>query len=273
MRVADSKIDRSALLLEGTFFWYTIVMLLVTFIFGLIVGSFLNAVIWRLGKKESVFRGRSICPQCKHVLSAKDLIPLVSFALLKGRCRYCKKPISFQYPLVELATGVIFAFLLWWIGLNPVSVALLWVLAALLIVIFVYDLKHFLIPDMMVFGAIFLAVVWQVLQGELIGGIVAGLGAAFFFFMLFLISRGKWMGFGDVKLALFMGLFLGWPNILVALFAAFLVGSVVGGVLVAFKKKGMKSEVPFGPFLIGGTALAFVFGDALVDWYLNLLMI
>ena len=197
-------------------------MLLFTFIFGLLVGSFLNAVIWRFDKAESVFRGKSICPHCKHVLSTKDLIPLVSFVLLKGRCRYCEEKISFQYPIVEMATGFIFAFLLWWIGLNPISLILLWALSALLIVIFVYDLKHFIIPDTMVFAAIILAGVWQVAQGGLINGILAGFGAAFFFLILFLISRGRWMGFGDVKLALFMGLFLGWPNILVALFSAFL---------------------------------------------------
>jgi len=243
------------------------------FIIGLIVGSFLNAVIWRLDKEKSVFKGRSICPDCKHTLSFFDLIPLLSFLSLSGRCRYCQKSISPQYPLVELATGVVFTFLFWFVGFNFLQLTFLLVVSALLIVIFVYDLKHLLIPDTMVFSAIILSALWLLFKGDIINGLIAGLGAAFFFLLLFLVSRGTWMGFGDVKLALFMGLFLGWPNILVALFAAFLSGAVVGVFLVLAQKKGMRSEVPFGPFLIGGTVLAFVCGSGIVDWYLNFLMI
>ena len=245
----------------------------IVFVFGSVIGSFLNAVIWRLDKNKSVLKGRSICPQCKHVLSAQDLIPVISFVLLKGRCRYCRKPISFQYPIVEVATGLVFVLLLGFIGVHLLHLVIVWAIAALLIVIFVYDLKHFIIPDSMVFASIVLAGVWQILQGGIISGLIAGFGAAAFFLLLFLISKGTWMGFGDVKLVLFMGLFLGWPTILVALFAAFLVGAVVGVTLVAFKKKDMKSEVPFGPFLILGTVFAFVWGSALADWYFNLLMI
>ena len=245
----------------------------IVFVFGSVIGSFLNAVIWRLDKNKSVLKGRSICPQCKHVLSAQDLIPVISFVLLKGRCRYCRKPISFQYPIVEVATGLVFVLLFGFIGVHLLHLVIVWAIAALLIVIFVYDLKHFIIPDSMVFASIVLAGVWQILQGGIISGLIAGFGAAAFFLLLFLISKGTWMGFGDVKLVLFMGLFLGWPTILVALFAAFLVGAVVGVTLVAFKKKDMKSEVPFGPFLILGTVFAFVWGSALADWYFNLLMI
>ncbi|MCP6726994.1 MAG: prepilin peptidase [Patescibacteria group bacterium] len=248
-------------------------MILVVFILGLIIGSFMNAVIWRMGTGLSVLKGRSVCPHCKHTLRLTDLIPVVSIVLLRGKCRYCSKPISIQYPVVEVATGFIFAFLLWFIGLNILELLVLWILASLLIVIFVYDLKHFIIPDTMVFGSIFLAVVWQVIQGDIISGLISGIGAAAFFFLLFFISKGTWMGFGDVKLALFMGLFLGWPNIIVALFIAFLVGAMVGVALVALKKKGMRSEVPFGPFLLFGSAIAFVLGNTLVDWYYNLLMV
>ena len=243
------------------------------FIVGLIVGSFLNAVIWRMDKEESVFKGRSVCPACKHKLSFEDLIPLLSFVLLRGRCRYCKASISWQYPLVELGTALVFAFLFWWVGLNIAHLLLLWFISAALIIIFVYDLKHFLIPDVVVYPAIVVSALWQLLQGQLVGPLSAGIGAAFFFLCLYLVSKGTWMGFGDVKLALLMGFILGWPNILVALFFAFLVGAILGLVLVALDKKGMRSEVPFGPFLVAGTAFAFVWGEMIVDWYCNLLMI
>lgn len=254
------------------------------FLLGLCVGSFLNAFVYRLEKGESAFKGRSYCPKCKHQLSWIDLIPVLNFLFLKGRCRYCKKPISFQYPIVELSTGLLFAALL--LLLNPqnasqyISFALFLFIASGLVAIFVYDLKHFLIPDVVVYPLIgasllFLSVksMEQGTLNPLVSGIASALGAAGFFFMLFLVSKGTWMGFGDVKLALFMGLFLGWPLILPALFLSFFLGALVGIVLILLKKKKWKSQVPFGPFLITGTFLALFFGKELVDYYFQLLVV
>jgi leader peptidase (prepilin peptidase) / N-methyltransferase len=230
------------------------------FMAGLVVGSFLNALIYRMeqGKARSVFGGRSYCPHCKHALAPKDLIPVVSYMLLRGRCRYCRKGISQQYPLVELATAALFVF----IGFHALTLAI----AALLVGIFVYDLKHYIIPDSFIYGAIALALTRLFFEspGFALEAVYSALAAAGFFLALFVVSRGTWMGFGDVKLALCMGLFLGFPQILVALFVAFVSGAIIGVGLIGMKKKGMKSEIPFGPFLLAGTASAYFWGNELI---------
>ena len=242
------------------------------FLFGLTVGSFLNAVIYRLSQGDSAMKGRSYCPQCKHTLAWYDLVPVVSFVLLGGKCRYCKKPISWQYPIVEMATAVLFLLILESrvSSLNQVSsievfkLFYLWIIAAFLVVLFAYDLRHYILPDKMLFPAIGIVLVYRVFEvlnlnnwslfgppaggfefrifDPLISGIVSGVLAAGFFLTIFLASRGRAMGFGDVKLAFFMGLFLGWPNILVALFVAFFAGAIIGVGLIALQKKQFKSE-------------------------------
>jgi leader peptidase (prepilin peptidase) / N-methyltransferase len=272
----------------------------IVFVFGLVIGSFLNAVIYRLEVSDSAFRGRSYCPHCRHILSWQDLIPVLSFLLLRGECRYCKEKISLQYPVVEVFTAFIFLqifnvqFFISNEFLNAQIFGTLYffAIASLLIVLFVYDLKHYILPDKIVFPAISIAVVyqlsiwiishWDLIRnlkleishfGILFNPLLAALGAALFFFAIFALSRGRAMGFGDVKLALLMGLFLGWPNIAVALFAAFVLGAAVGVVLMLLKKKGMKSEIPFGPFLITGTFVALFWGKVIVDWYLDLVVV
>ena len=263
------------------FLFYSFVFLL-----GLTVGSFLNAVVDRLEKGESALRGRSYCPHCKHQLAWQDLIPVASFLMLGGKCGYCKGRISPQYPIIEIATGLIFLILnlkLQVSNLNQgssfetLSIFYLWAIASFLVILFVYDLRHYILPDRILFPAIGLALLWDLLALRSLGEggsfVVSGFAAAAFFLTIFLLSRGRAMGFGDAKLALFMGLFLGWPNILVALFAAFFSGALVGIVLIVLKKKGMKSEVPFGPFLIGGTFLALLWGKEIVDWYLKFVLV
>lgn len=188
--------------------------------------------------------------------------------------------------MVELATGFLFVALFWFVlpklslVIHTFELLYLWAIAAILIAIFVYDLKHFLIPDILVYSAIGMAALWRIVEFLNIGNfeplfnaILAGIGAAAFFLAIYLVSKGRWMGFGDVKLAFLLGVFLGWPSILVALFAAFCLGAVVGLVLIAFKKKVLKSEVPFAPFLILGTAIAFFFGSPIIHWYLNLFLV
>ncbi|MFH0739912.1 MAG: A24 family peptidase [bacterium] len=155
--------------------------------------------------------------------------------------------------------------------------------SCLLEVIFIYDLKHYIIPDSLVFSAIIIVLLFNILNlfvncklkiencDSLLNSIIAIVVSAGFFFLIWLVSRGRWMGFGDVKLALFMGLFLGWPNILIALFFAFISGSVIGLILIALQKKKMKSQVPFGPFLIAGTFVGLFWGEKIISWYLNLI--
>jgi len=240
---------------------------------GLIIGSFLNAVIYRLSQSESVAKGRSYCPHCKHQLSWLDLFPVVSFIMLAGKCRYCQKTISWQYPAVEVVTAVVFALLVsqFWFPYWLYAVALLAVASAL-IVIFVYDFYYYLIPDKVLFPAAavmfsYRLFAWLANWDSLTNYLVAALVAAGFFLAIFLVSRGRWIGFGDVKLAILLGLMLGWPNIIVGLWLSFLLGAVVGVAAMVASKKGMKSEMPFAPFLILGTFLALFWGQQLLQWY------
>lgn len=241
------------------------------FIFGLIVGSFLNCIIYRMEQKKSFLKGRSYCPNCKHTLSWKDLIPILSFMMLKGKCRYCGKRISIQYPIVELAAGLLF-LLISSFGIT-ISFLYLLIISSLLIIIFIYDLKHYIIPDSIIFSAIIITFLYYVLHKpglwQNINQVYAAIGASLFFLLIYLASRGKWLGFGDVKLAFFMGLFLGFPRIIVALFFSYLIGAIIGIILILLKKKGLKSEVPFGPFLIIGTYIALFWGSKIAQWYID----
>ena len=251
---------------------------IIVFIFGCVIGSFLNCVLYRTEHKKGFVKEGSFCPKCKHNLAWYDLVPIVSFAILGGKCRYCKKRIAVQYLIAEIATGTLFVLIFNFqfsiFNEFPIfqfsKLLCLLVIACLLEMIFVYDLKHFIIPDKFVFSAIGIIFFYQVFgnYGILVNFVLAAVVASGFFFLIWLVSGGKWMGFGDVKLAFLMGLFLGWPNILVALFLAFILGSIVGLALIALKKKGMKSEVPFGPFLITGTFLALFWGERIINWYL-----
>ncbi len=249
------------------------------FVFGLIIGSFLNCVIYRLGSNKSFLKGRSFCPECKHVLAWNDLIPVISYLMLLGKCRYCKKAISIQYPLIELATAILFVSVF---NFDHITrTVYLFIALSLFIVIFVFDLKHYIIPDKVVLPAIVISLVYNafllftgdIVLGKFLNYIYAGFFPALFFFLLFFISQGKWIGFGDVKLALFMGLFLGFPKILVALFLAFMFGAIIGVGLIVFGNKTIKSELPFGPFLISGTILALFFGTNIINWYLSFLIL
>lgn len=256
----------------------TAIFYIFIFLFGLLVGSFLNCVIYRLEKNESFLKGRSYCPKCRHQLSWQDLIPLLSFFKLRGKCRYCKKPISWQYPLVELATAILFLGVFHISFPNFLLSIYYFLISSFLIIIFVFDLNHYIIPDEIIYPAIFVAFIYDIIYSNLIvhslnliiSYFYSSIGASLFFLIIFLISRGKWLGFGDVKLAFFMGLFLGFPAILVSLFLAFFIGAIIGIGLISLKKKGLKSEVPFGPFLVTGTLIALFWGEQLVNWYLNL---
>jgi len=265
------------------------------FILGTIFGSFLNVIICRLKTGESIFKNRSHCPSCQKKLNWCELIPIISFVIQKGKCRNCGKKISWQYPLTELATGLVFLLIL-----NfqfPISnfqtlihTGFLLLISCFLVVLFVFDLKHYLVPDIIIYPAIVIAFLynfqfsifnfsarggpalgWQSIFNSLIFNyLLAGLIAGAFFLLIVLVSRGKWMGMGDVKIGILMGLILGIPQIFVALFLAFLIGAVVSVVLLILKKKTLKSEIPFGPFLIGATFIALFWGEFLLNWYLGL---
>jgi leader peptidase (prepilin peptidase)/N-methyltransferase len=220
-------------------------MPLLIFILGLCVGSFLNVLADRLPNGESVLWGRSHCDYCKKTLRWYELVPVLSFIFLRGRCLRCHKPLSIQYPVVELLTGLGFVFL------SPRIDYM--IIFCTLLVLFLSDLKYQILPDsMIVIGS---------LAAILHPHILPALGSFAFLYLLWAITRGRGMGLGDVKLALFMGLFLGYPDIIVAFYIAFLTGALLGVILILVGKKGLKSTIAFGPFLIVGTALAFLWGQ------------
>ncbi len=271
------------------------IIYLFIFLLGLCIGSFLNVVIYRTEEEKSFIKGRSFCPNCKHNLNWKDLFPVFSYLLLGGECRYCKAKISWQYPAVEISTAIIFLL----ISLQATSYKLQAILnlvfwfyiASVLIVIFVYDLKHYLIPDNVLFPAIVIAFIYKVFVNlsfsnwNLIENWKLGIGNSFsilnlllaviiasgFFFLIWFLSSGKWMGFGDVKLAILLGLMLGLPNILTALFLAFFFGAIIGIILMIFQGRNVKSEIPFGPFLVVGFFVVLFWGNSLVTWYIKLI--
>lgn len=269
------------------------------FLLGLIIGSFLNCVIYRLEKEETL-KGRSYCPKCKHTLHWLDLIPVFSFLFLGRKCRYCKAKISWQYPAVEVSTGILFLLVFWSLGFgwslglgiwDFIKLCFMFYVSCSMIVIFVYDLKHYLIPDKILFPAIGITFVYRIFEvlnfggwdlfgiwdlefwisAPLINYLIASLLATAFFFSIFIVSRGQWMGFGDVKLAILLGLILGFPNILAGLFLAFFFGAIIGIGAIFLQKKGLKSEIPFGPFLITGTFIAMLWGQEIVYRYVNLI--
>ena len=280
---------------------FQVLIFITIFLTGLAVGSFLNCIIYRLEKNESFLKGRSYCPHCKHILSWGDLIPIFSFLILRGKCRYCHKKISWQYPLVELATGILFFSIFYSTFQHSntptfqqfIQFLYLSIVSCFLIIIFVYDLKHYLIPDKVIYPAIGIAfiyrlfeilnfahwdlfVIWNLgfwISKPILYPLASAIFAATFFLVIFLLSRGRWLGFGDVKLGFLIGLFLGFPKTLVALFFAYLIGAIIGIELVLAKKKTLKSEVPFGPFLAAGTFIALFWGQVLIDWYFRFFMI
>lgn len=259
---------------------------LIIFIFGLIYGSFLNVVIFRLQEAETIVRGRSHCRECKNTLAWYDLVPIASFIMLGGKCRYCKKPISWQYPIVELGTALLLLFI--WRLIASQNPAIIWqftdmifygLIIGAMVVTFFYDLYHYIIPDEIIWPAIILTIIYQLtaavlknqeftlsIQQIVLGGLI-GMGVPA---LLALPSKGKWMGYGDIKLGALIGLLLGFPMAILGLFAAFVSGGVIGtGLLLAGKKK-LKSMVPFGPFLVAGGLLALFCGAEIIKWYLGL---
>jgi prepilin signal peptidase PulO-like enzyme (type II secretory pathway) len=253
----------------------------IVFIFGLVIGSFLNVVIWRLHTGESVLTGHSHCPKCRHKLSPIELIPVLSFLIQKGKCRHCGKRIFWQYPLVELSTAILFlfAYLPYDLRLTTYNFFLLareWFIVSVMIVIFIYDLKYYLILDKIIYpAAVVVVMTLPLIYGGgiswwgLISPIVAAVLGGGFFLLQYVISKGKWIGGGDIKIGALMGLTLGLGGLGVALFFAYVVGAIVGLALVFLRKKTMKSRVPFGTFLAAGTIFALFFAEPILSWYLN----
>jgi leader peptidase (prepilin peptidase) / N-methyltransferase len=277
-------------------------MIIIFSIIGLIIGSFLGAANYRLKVDEDIVWKRSHCPHCRKTIRWYDNIPLLSFIVLFGKCRDCRKYISWEYPLIELMTGFLFgavAFLYFGIPLLGIpgifsaaagekmiiEMSFLLFTVCYLVLIFWHDYDYMLIPDAVIYPALLVTFFFQVyeyvqspfgiasLRSPLTGALLAGLGTALFFFFLIWISKGKWVGGGDVKLGLLAGLMVGWPKILFVLFFTYLIGAVVSLLLIALKKKTWKSQIPFGPFMITAIFLVIFFSDQIQFWansYLNI---
>lgn len=246
---------------------------------GLLVGSFLNVVIARVPAGESVVSPRSRCPRCGAEISSRDNIPLVSWLLLRARCRHCGEPISARYPLVELGNAALWLVLLWSFGWSWELPAYLY-FASVGLALAAIDLdtkrlpNQLTLPSYVVIGTLLLLP--AVIEGDWAPYLTAWLGAlalfAFYFLLAVIYPLG--MGFGDVKLAGVLGLvlgWLGWSFVLVGGFLGFLLGAVVGGALMAWRKAGRKSKIPFGPFMLLGALLAVLWGGRLWDAYLDTL--
>ena len=258
------------------------------FIFGTIIGSFLNVVILRYNTGESITKGKSACFSCAKSLSWYEMFPIISFMALRAKCRSCKSKISWQYPLVEFFTGLL--FLATCAKLNGfdfsnqpslfsvfqiISYFYYFAVFSILMIITVYDLKHKIIPDTLVFSLAFISLIWLVanigladlFQSPYIYNLLAGPILALPFFLMWLLSGGRWIGLGDAKLALGMGWFLGLISGVSAVILGFWIGAAVSLFLIFIQKLNLigknltiKSEIPFAPFLILGLLAVFFFG-------------
>jgi leader peptidase (prepilin peptidase)/N-methyltransferase len=247
-------------------------------VFGLAIGSFLNVVVWRVPRGESVVRPPSACPRCGNEIRSRDNVPVLGWMLLRGKCRDCGLPISARYPVVEALTAVLFAVMAFRFGLDPVLPAYLYFVAVGLALALI-DLDVQRLPDALTLPSYPVALVLLGAAAlvdhkgdDFVRALVCGgIAFAFFFAVWFVYPKG--MGFGDVKLSGLLGLYLGWISyaaFAAGVFAGYLLGGVISIGLVLFKDAGRKTKIPFGPFLLAGCLLGVLVGDQLVEGYLSL---
>jgi leader peptidase (prepilin peptidase)/N-methyltransferase len=265
-----------------------ILISLALFALGSIIGSFLNVVIYRSVVGESWVRGRSRCDHCRQQIAWYDNIPLLSFMILKGKCRACAEPISISHPVVELMTGLLFVWWYWGGSLffqltrAPFQTLqpLFWLsIALLLLVLFFSDLLYMVLPDIVTGLLMVLTTLYRlalVLAGimepmDLLRAVMGMVLATTLFGGLWLITKGKGMGFGDVKLIIPLSLLVGWPAVMALLMTSFVLGAMTGVGLIMVGKKRFGQVIPFGPFLILSTAITLVWGNEIIHWYTSLL--
>lgn len=243
-------------------------MLIVVALFGAGIGSFINVVVDRVQAKQSL-GGRSRCPHCHHVLPWFCLIPVISYLALRARCHFCAQPIALQYPVVELITAALFVLAAIWFWSQPW--VLLWHcgMIAFLIMIFLYDLKYYLIPDVFSLPGIALALIGQLAFGTPLWNIALGMAVGAGVFMLqHLVSRGRWIGGGDIRLGALLGAYLAWPLTVVGLFFAYMFGAAAALTMLFLKKKKFGDVLPFGTALAAATVFTVFFGEDMLWWYL-----
>ena len=259
------------LLYNFSYFWIIFFGLL-----GLALGSFLNSFIWRNQQEEHITSKRSICIHCQRQLSWYENIPLFSFIFLQGKCRTCKKSIPWHYPLVEAVTTLSFLTISWYGISHQFSTIHLirdLVFISILIAIFVSDALYRLIPTLLlIIGSIAGFIInYFFLSYSLHSLLLAASIAGGFFLLQYLLSKGKWIGSGDIIMGIMIGLWLGWPNILIALFIAYITGAIGGIILLLTKQKKSDAQIAFGTFLAAGTTISLYAGTAIISWYLHFL--
>lgn len=251
-------------------------LLAVFFIIGAAIGSFLNVIIDRTVRGEQIL-GRSYCDYCHATLGTLDLVPIASFLLLGGRCRYCKRSISWQYPLVELITATLFVYLAYFLVANQALTLAAFVyfalVLAILIVVAVVDVKFSLVPTTFVFAGAIVALFYSyfnLTSPEFVVNVFVAGVLTVAFLLIVVLTRGRGMGSGDIPLVFLISLFLGWPKSAVAIFVAFVLGAVVAISLIVARRKKFGQTIPFAPFLVTGTIIALFWGTQLLDWYLGM---
>jgi len=235
------------------------------------LGSFFNVCIYRIPRGESIIYPPSHCPKCGTFLKLYDNIPVVSYILLRGRCRYCGARISPIYPLVETLTGILYVFSYIYYGKDLISFFSALTFVSFLVIITFIDLSHMIIPDVLVFPGIALGLSFSFLKGKplFFDGLLGGLIGGFTIFIIIFLSRGG-MGEGDIKLSAMIGSFLGVKYIIMTLILSFIIGGIIGVILLILKIKGRKDPIPFGPFLALGGIISLFWGDILANmwgWY------
>ncbi|MEO0083117.1 MAG: prepilin peptidase [candidate division WOR-3 bacterium] len=248
---------------------------LTIFILGVLIGGFLNVCIYRIPRHISVVFPNSFCPNCKKTLKPQDRFPLIGFILVGGRCRFCKKPISWRYPAVELLTGLLFLFSFWKYNLSLVLLKNL-IFISLLIVIAFIDISHQIIPNALSIPGIVIGLLFSIvikspnISDTLLATVAFAVILWIFRQVGLLIKKQEMMGWGDIKLAGMLGANFGIKTGLVALFISVIIGVVVWLILMLFKIKSRKDYIPFGSFMAIGAILTSFWGQNIIDWYLNL---
>lgn len=250
------------------------ILIMFIFVFGTTIGSFLNVLIDRLPQEHSIL-GRSHCDRCNHKLSPLDLIPLFSFMFLKGRCKYCKNSISFVIFTVELITGVSFVLSYLYLNVSLETLIMYWGIISCCIAIFGADVKYHIIPDSLQFALFIFATGYIISSGAplelLLQHALSGMYVMLPILMLFVVTRGRGMGFGDVKLSFTIGYLLGTLGGFLALYIGFTLGAIIGTILLVSQYKKLKSAIAFGPFLILGMLILLFWGNLITEqvakWY------
>ncbi|MBT3318902.1 MAG: prepilin peptidase [Clostridia bacterium] len=257
-----------------------IVIMVLIFLAGIVIGSFLNVCIYRIPKEESIAKNGSACMSCGAKLTLIDLIPVFSYLVLRGKCRHCKTRFSAQYPIIEAITGVLFLLLYLKFGLNYVIIIYA-ALIAILIVITLIDYRHMIIPNGLIIAglvvgvaqliaAIFTTGIFENWLVYVIGFFAGGLPLLLIALFTTFVLKKEAIGGGDIKLMAFAGLILGWKLLIPAFFIGIVVGAIVSVVLMATKKKKRGDEIPFGPFLCFGILVSIFFGQEIFNWYLGM---